>query len=772
MISKRSILIVFALAVFFALGPADASAEPFETIINNGNSQNRVDLAILGDGYTAAELQKYKSDVQTFVQGFFAQDPFHEYQNYFNVHRIDVTSNQSGADHPERSFMVDTALDATYNCSGIQRLICVNVTKATNIASNTLAPAQRDMILVIVNDSEYGGSGGAVAVSSTNAQAVELILHESGHSFGLLGDEYGGPPPPACNSSFEPSEPNITKQTQRALIKWGAWIDPGTSVPTTSSAAGVPGLYEGAGYCDAGLFRPTSASKMRFLGFPYEQVNSEQLIKRVYNLVSPIDSSLPAASSLTLNSGQSLAFSVTNPSPFTHALNVNWSVDGQLQTSGPSFLLNSNSVPAGTHSVTVVVSDPTSQVRTDPAQVLRAQRTWTVTGGSVAASVLQLNAASNSQSEGNPGVDIVITRTGDTSAASTINYATSDNAGASNCNVVNHNASSRCDYLATIGTLHFLAGETSKTISIPIVDDSYAEGNESFTFTLSSPTGGTLGSPASATVTITDNETANGANPNDLAASFVRQHYIDFLNREPDASGLQFWTNEITSCGANPQCIELKRINVSAAFYQSIEFQDTGYLVYRFYKAAYGNVGMPVPITLVDFLPDTQQIGQGVQVGIGNWQQQLENNKRAYAFDFVSRLRFTSNYPTSMTPAGFADKLFFNAVVVPSVAERAAVISEFGGATTTGDIPARTRAVRDVAENPTLVQLEFNKAFVLMQYFGYLRRNPFDPPEPTLDYQGYNFWLGKLNQFGGNFVNAEMVKAFITSSEYRQRFGP
>src|ERR1700674_395322 len=114
--SKRSILIVFALAIFFfALGPADASAEPFETIINNGNSQNRVDLAILGDGYTAAELQKYKNDVQTFVQGFFAQDPFHEYQNYFNVHRIDVTSNQSGADHPERSVLVDTALDATYN---------------------------------------------------------------------------------------------------------------------------------------------------------------------------------------------------------------------------------------------------------------------------------------------------------------------------------------------------------------------------------------------------------------------------------------------------------------------------------------------------------------------------------------------------------------------------------------------------------------------------------------------------------------------------------
>jgi len=383
-----------------------------------------------------------------------------------------------------------------------------------------------------------------------------------------------------------------------------------------------------------------------------------------------------------------------------------------------------------------------------------------------------LSSAGYSQSEGNPGVDIIITRTGDTSAVSTIYYETSDTAGANNCNVVSGNASSRCDYLATIGTLHFLAGETSKTISIPIVDDAYAEGAETFTITLSRPTGGILGSPASATVTITDNETANGTNPNDQAEKFVRQHYIDFLNREPDAAGLQFWTNQITSCGADLQCVEVKRINVSASFFLSIEFQESGYLVYRFYKAAYGNLGMPVPIRLVDFLPDTQQIGQGVQVGIGNWQQQLENNKRAYAFDFVSSLRFSSKYAASMPPGMFADTLFLNAGVSPTPSERTAVIMEFGGAATTGDLPARARAVRAVAEHPALVQLEFNKAFVLMQYYGYLRRNPFDPPEPTLDFQGYNFWLTKLNQFGGNFITAEMVKAFITSIEYRERFGP
>ena len=136
------------------------------------------------------------------------------------------------------------------------------------------------------------------------------------------------------------------------------------------------------------------------------------------------------------------------------------------------------------------------------------------------------------------------------------------------------------------------------------------------------------------------------------------------------------------------------------------------------------------------------------------------------------RLRFTQDHPTSNTPGQFADALYANAGVTPSPAERSAAVNEFGSATTTTDTAARARVLRRVADNSTLKQVELNKAFVLMQYFGYLRRNPFDPPEPTLDFQGYNFWLNKLNEFNGNFVNAEMVKAFIVSGEYIQRFGP
>jgi len=262
-------------------------------------------------------------------------------------------------------------------------------------------------------------------------------------------------------------------------------------------------------------------------------------------------------------------------------------------------------------------------------------------------------------------------------------------------------------------------------------------------------------------------------NPIDDPQFFVRQHYGDFLNRQPDPSGLDFWIDNITSCGFDAHCVEVKRIDTSAAFFLSIEFQQTGYLVYRIYKASYGNPpNAPVPIKLSEFLPDTQQIAQGVIVNQAGWEQVLENNKQAFTSDLVQRARFTFAYPTSLTPDQFVDQLFTNAGVTPSATDRATAINEFGSATTTTDLAARARALRRVAENSTLTQLEFNRAFVLMQYFGYLHRNPNDPPELTLDFQGYNFWLNKLNQFHGDYIGAEMVKAFITSGEYRQRFAP
>ena len=202
-------------------------------------------------------------------------------------------------------------------------------------------------------------------------------------------------------------------------------------------------------------------------------------------------------------------------------------------------------------------------------------------------------------------------------------------------------ASSRCDYLTSIGTVQFAAGETSKTFSIPIIDDSYAEGNETFTVSLNNASGASLGTQSTTTVMIVDNETTTGPNPIDQSGFFVRQHYLDFLNREPDTSGLNFWVNNIESCGADANCRAVKRIDTSAAFFISIEFQQTGYLVERIYKASYGDATgastfpsahqLSVPIVrLNEFLPDTQEIGRGVVVGQTGWETALENNKQAF----------------------------------------------------------------------------------------------------------------------------------------------
>src|SRR5205807_7800850 len=175
-----------------------------------------------------------------------------------------------------------------------------------------------------------------------------------------------------------------------------------------------------------------------------------------------------------------------------------------------------------------------------------------------------------------------------------------------------------------------------------------------------------------ATVTITDNDSATGANPIDQARFFVTEHYYDFLNRQPDSSGLAFWINEIASCGSNQACIELKRINVSAAYFLSTEFQQTGYLVERLYKTAYGDGSgasilggahqLVVPVVrFSEFLPDTQQIGQGVVVGQAGWEAVLENSKQSFTAQFLQRSRFATAFPTTMTPAQFVDKLNTNA---------------------------------------------------------------------------------------------------------------
>lgn len=254
----------------------------------------------------------------------------------------------------------------------------------------------------------------------------------------------------------------------------------------------------------------------------------------------------------------------------------------------------------------------------------------------------------------------------------------------------------------------------------------------------------------------------------------VDQHFIDFLNRKPDPSSLAFWKDQIIErqqLSSDDDAL----INTSTAFFLSTELFEIGYLVYRMYKAAYGDaVGkstfngahqLAVPIIrLTEFLPAVQKIGQGVVVGKGDWKTQLASNKyqfeEEFAEEFVSRSRFTFAHPTSMS---LVDALNTNAGSPLSEARRNQLVSDLSIG-----VKTRAQALLAVAEDQNLVSAEFNRAFVLMQYFGYLRRDPNDTPDG--DFTGYEFWLRKLDQLSGNYVGVEMVKAFITSDEYRKRF--
>jgi hypothetical protein len=367
----------------------------------------------------------------------------------------------------------------------------------------------------------------------------------------------------------------------------------------------------------------------------------------------------------------------------------------------------------------------------------------------------EFGAAVYAVAEGGGRVTVTVTRQGDAAHEATVVY-----------HAVGDTARGGSDFVGSIGQLTFAPGETSKTFDVFITDDAFVEGAENFTLTLRPGEGASDAESGAAQVTITDNDAAPASsNPVEDDEFFVRQHYRDFFGREPDDEGLAFWVGEIKKCGANAGCREARRISVSAAFFLSIEFRETGYLVYRLYRAAYGRA----PERVEEFMLDAGVIGEGVVVGRPGWEQRLASNRATAVRAFVERQQFAAAYPATMTPAQFVEALFQSAGVVPTAAERQAAVDDFGGAQTSADPEARAFALRRVAESPALDQQEVSRAFVLMQYFGYLRRNPNETPDTNLD--GYNNWLKKLLDFGGDYERAEMVKAFLSSTEYRGRFG-
>lgn len=346
------------------------------------------------------------------------------------------------------------------------------------------------------------------------------------------------------------------------------------------------------------------------------------------------------------------------------------------------------------------------------------------------------------------GDPLIITRLGDLTHPATVDYATNDNCRDAQRvpqNPCAGSASDRSDYVSATGTLRFASGEATKTIILTTIDDARVEGDESLSLVLTNATGATLGEQRSATVIITDNDTsADAANPIDEPRFFVRLHYLDFLGREPEQRGWDDWVRVWTNCSNifnNPLC---DRVTISSSFFRSREFYVKGYFIYRHYRVALGR--RP---TYDEFLRDLPLLN--AQTGA-----ELNARQDEYNLAWMHRAEFT---PTANTfpSEQYVNRLLQNiGVTLTGTVTRETLIADLHN-------ERRTRAeiLRAIVEHPDVERAEYNGAFVTMQYFGYLKRDP--------DADGFANWLNYLNAHPTDFRT--MVHGFVASNEYRARFG-
>ena len=341
--------------------------------------------------------------------------------------------------------------------------------------------------------------------------------------------------------------------------------------------------------------------------------------------------------------------------------------------------------------------------------------------------------------------------------------------------------------MAASGVLNFAAGETAKSFQILLLDNALVDGSQDFNVFLGPGQGMGVNGPGRVVVTITDNDSPPiTANPLETPSFFVTQQYYDFLSRQPDAGGLNFWVGQIVNpCGGNAACISQRRVAVSNAFFFELEFQQTGSFVYRLYRAAYGNT-QPFPNSQGDMdthpfcaaNPANCQLIRAAHVpGYAKFindrarldATQLAATQLALANTFSNRAEFRQRYPTTQTAAQFVDALIANIQAASGAnltAQRDALITLHG---TGGRGAALFRLAEDnMAGNPInnrpFIDAEYNRSFVTTQYYGYLRRDA--------DLPGLNFWLSVVNQFPLRSPTGQngMVCAFITSAEYQTRF--
>ncbi|MFH1762381.1 MAG: M64 family metallopeptidase, partial [bacterium] len=379
MLEKRTgkkIRIIFAnilLMSFFSI----ISAEKFETdtILANGDKNKQINIVFISEGYTSDEFDKYGTDANWILDNMMEQNPYNVYKKYFNAFIIKVPSGESGSDHPDINVYKDTYFSYYFNCSNIKQLICYSGSPLTVLRDNF---PSYDIALMIVNDTAYGGSGGAVAATSINKKSVEIALHELGHSFANLKDEYE-----ILYEQYIPSEGyNVTAETVRENIKWNTWIEGLTPIPTpeTSSYNSVIGLFEGACYRPAGWYRPKYLCKMRALNSPFCAVCLEKHIKNIYQLTGCYKSISPDNSdTVRIYFSDSITFNVSPFRPETYSLSIKWYMDTTEVGASRNlayFSIGKGQAIPGTHKIKVFLEDTTSLVRNDQYGILKDTIIW------------------------------------------------------------------------------------------------------------------------------------------------------------------------------------------------------------------------------------------------------------------------------------------------------------------------------------------------------------------------------------------------------------
>lgn len=378
-----------AIMSILALCPSTVRSQgTLNQILDTGPVDKRLNIVILAEGYTMFESDDFDADAADMMNFLLNSTvPFTEYSTYFNVFTIFVASFESGSDHPSSGIYRETYFNSTYDSYGITRLITIPPNNYDPLFANgegkvyelleTHIP-EYDLVLLLVNDPQYGGSGGVFAISSIHSAAPEIVKHELGHSFGLLADEYEDFTP--GYSGYE--SPNTTAETNRELIRWTDWILPSTPVPTpeTSEWQDVVGLFEGACYEPLDWYRPELICEMRSLYNDFCEVCKQQLVISQYARLSPIESYSPTETTVSLAEIDTITLSIVPMVPTYHELAIQWFIDGSPipGENTAEYLIKASEICGGTHQVTVEATDTTSRVRTDLENLLKDARTWTV----------------------------------------------------------------------------------------------------------------------------------------------------------------------------------------------------------------------------------------------------------------------------------------------------------------------------------------------------------------------------------------------------------